>query len=111
MPPFVMISAALEDRVALSFREISGLIRSLRHPERQKRRPPASKREDFHLDDRLGRSILFGKFQIGDRWIWVSHSQWDGDSYPLDLQQRKEILRRTVQERLRKEARRSLLRI
>ena len=95
--------------VGVSLQELSSLIRSLlrsRDAEPVSRTPERKTwaGEDFHLDYQSGGTVLSGKFQVGGRFIWVSHRQWEGDSYPLNLQQRKEILRRTIQERLRKEA-------
>ncbi|MBI2083858.1 MAG: hypothetical protein HYT76_09890 [Deltaproteobacteria bacterium] len=58
--------------------------------------------EFFEERVRPGHSILLGKFQIGNEIIQVTHSQWEGDSYLMSLQQRKEILRMTVLERIKK---------
>ena len=58
--------------------------------------------EKFELDLRPGHTILMGQFQVRGQVILTSHSQWDEDSYQLSLQQRKEILRKTIEERLKK---------
>lgn len=59
-------------------------------------------REDFEIENRPGQSILLGTFLVRGQIIQVSHSQWEEDSYQLNLKDRKEILRRTIMERLRK---------
>lgn len=90
------------------WRDLLDLIRSLlvdpqKREDRVKARPSGPRAEEaFHLDLEPGGSVLFGKFQVGDRMILVSHRQWDGDSHPLNLSQRKEILRKTLVERLRR---------
>ncbi|MBI2068272.1 MAG: hypothetical protein HYW02_07500 [Deltaproteobacteria bacterium] len=58
--------------------------------------------ESFEMDQRTDHSILVGRFIIRGQVMLVSHSQWEGDSHPLTVTQRREILRRTIQERLRK---------
>ena len=58
--------------------------------------------EEFEIDSRPGQSILFGKFRVNGQIIQVSHSQWEEDSYQLSVTQRKEILRKTLVERLKK---------
>ena len=95
--------------MAGSWREFTSLIRSLVRPyqktktRRRVQQKIDCKREDFHLDPLPGGSTLFGRFLIGDRFVLVYHRQWEGDSHPMTLQQRKEILRRTLAERLKKE--------
>ncbi|MBI2980833.1 MAG: hypothetical protein HYY44_00750 [Deltaproteobacteria bacterium] len=74
----------------------------IQNEESRKESPGSFDSELFQEQVRPGHTVLMGKFRIGNEVIQVTHSQWEGDSYLLSLQQRKQILRMTVLERIKK---------
>ena len=97
--------------IRTNWRELTSRIRLLIGPRKAEtpRRSAVVRRwsgEEFRLDLYQGGSVLMGRFWIGDRFMLVTHRQGDEDTFPLPLKERKEILRRTIQERIKKEARR-----
>ncbi len=97
--------------IRTNWRELTSRIRMLMVPRKAEtpRRTAVVRRwsgEEFRLDLYQGGSVLKGRFWIGDRFMLVTHRQGDEDTFPLPLKERKEILRRTIQERLKKETRR-----
>lgn len=94
-----IFSSLLKDLLIVSKKKSnSHAVRKIQRPENFWDR----EEEKFELDLRPGHTILMGRFQVHGQVILTSHSQWDEDSYQLSLQQRKEILRKTIEERLKK---------
>lgn len=67
--------------------------------------PRLDRSEQFQLDFYSGGSILLGQFSVGGRFFLVSHRQGDEDTFPLSLKERKQILRKTLEERLKRMSR------
>ncbi len=90
--------------------DLPGLLKGLFKSEPSRQLPKKGVRqqrlpiveEKYEMEHRPGHSVLMGRFQVGNNMIQISHSQWEGDSYPMSLPQRKQILRMTVLERIRK---------